>query len=371
VYVLKSLRKKSYEKQGPDAMQAVTDAVTTESATTTPKRTPVSGWRQWYSEHRGRGAFEVGVMFVLIQLGLITWFLLDRRGLAYLDKGNLGVMSQSIGYLGLLTIGSGIVMMVGEIDLSIGANFGLCAIVFLTLYQHGNSAFLCIAASIATGTVIGIANALLINFTHIPSLIATLGMLGVLWAAQIWYAGGDNPQAPRVKEFDPTFRKLVAGNMRFGIRAQFGWLLAVTVIVWVIIHRHRAGNHIFAVGGNEQAAKSISINPKRVRILAFVLLGSLAGIAAVFISVQGSTMLPGNTNDYNLDAIAGAVIGGTAVRGGKGSVLGMLLGAILLKSFKTVVFLSPVFPAFYEKLFTGLMLVLFAIINQYFERKAE
>jgi simple sugar transport system permease protein len=82
-------------------------------------------------------------------------------------------------------------------------------------------------------------------------------------------------------------------------------------------------------------------------------------------------MLPGNTINFNLDAIAGAVIGGTAVRGGKGSVLGMLLGAILLKSFKTVVFLSPLFPAFYEKFFTGIMLVIFAVINQYFERKAE
>jgi simple sugar transport system permease protein len=351
-------------------MQAVSDAVQTEPGASS-SRAPITGWRKWYGEQRGRGALEVGVMFVLIQVGLIVWFLTDRVGLAYLDKGNLGVMSQSLGYLGLLTIGSGVVMMVGEIDLSIGANLGLCAIVFLTLYQHGNSAFLCIAASIGTGMVIGIANALLINFTHIPSLIATLGMLGVLWAAQIWYAGGDNPAAPRVKEFDPTFQKLVAGNMRWGIRAQFGWVIGLTIIVWIIVHRHRVGNHMFAVGGNEQAAKSISINPNRVRIIAFMVLGALAGIAAVFISVQGKTMLPGNTNDYNLDAIAGAVIGGTAVRGGKGSVLGMLLGAILLKSFKTVVFLSPVFPAFYEKLFTGLMLVVFAIINQYFERKAE
>jgi simple sugar transport system permease protein len=262
-------------------------------------------------------------------------------------------------------------MMVGEIDLSVGANLGMCAIVFLTWYQGGHSAITCIALSIVVGMTIGVINGVLVNFTHIPSLIATLGMLGLLWAAQIWYAGGDNMQAPRVKAFNPTFQKLVAGDMRFGIRAQFAWLLAITVIVWVIIHRHRIGNHVSAVGGNEQAAKSISINPNRVRIFAFAMLGALAGIAAVFISVQGKTMLPGNTNDYNLDAIAGAVIGGTAVRGGKGSVLGMLLGAILLKSFKTVVFLSPLFPAFYEKFFTGLMLVLFAVVNQYFERKAE
>jgi simple sugar transport system permease protein len=349
-------------------MTATVETVTESSAT---KRSPSFNWKQWYRLQRGRGALEIGVLFVLIQGGLIAWYFFDSRNLAYLDKGNLGVMSQSIGYLALLTIGSGIVMMVGEIDLSVGANFGMCAIVFLTWYSGGHSAITCILVSIVVGTVIGLVNGLLVNFTHIPSLIATLGMLGLLWAAQIWYSGGDNMQAPRVKEFDPTFQKLVAGNMFGGIRAQFAWLLLVTVLVWIFVHRHRVGNHITAVGGNESAAKSISINPKKVRLIAFGLLGALCGIAAVMISVQGKTMLPGNTNDYNLDAIAGAVIGGTAVRGGKGSVLGMLLGTILLKSFKTVVFLSPLFPAFYEKFFTGIMLVIFAIINQYFERKAE
>jgi simple sugar transport system permease protein len=331
----------------------------------------VSKFQSWYGLQRGRGALEVGVMFLLIQGGLILWYLIDSTKLAYLDRGNLGVMSQSIGYLALLTIGSGIVMMVGEIDLSVGANMGMSAIVFLTWYSGGHSAIVSMLVCIAVGTVIGIANGLLVNYTHIPSLIATLGMVGFLWAAQIWYSGGDNMEAPRVKVYDKTFEKLVSGNMFAGIRAQFAWLLLVTAIVWIFVHRHRLGNHITAVGGNEQAAKAISINPNKVRLIAFGLLGALAGVAAIFISVQGKTMLPGNTINFNLDAIAGAVIGGTAVRGGKGSVLGMLLGAILLKSFKTVVFLSPLFPAFYEKFFTGVMLVIFAVINQYFERKAE
>jgi simple sugar transport system permease protein len=344
---------------------------TKQSSKPSGARAQPGGLSGWYRDQRGRGALEIGVLFVLIQAGLIIWYLLDSKKMAYLDRGNLSVMSQSIGYMALLTIGSGIVMMVGEIDLSVGANFGMCAILFLTWYRDGHSFWVAAALSIVAGTVIGVVNGLLVNYTHIPSLIATLGMLGVLWAVQIWYAGGDNMEAPRVKEFDPKVLKYINGVMFAGIRAQAFWLLILTGIMWLVLHRHRLGNHIAAVGGNEQAAKSISINPNRVRLFAFGLLGLLAGCAAIFISVQSSTMLPGNTNAYNLDAIAGAVVGGTAVRGGKGSVLGMLLGAILLKSFKTVVFLSPIFPAFYEKFFTGIMLVVFAVMNQYFERRAE
>jgi ABC-type xylose transport system permease subunit len=202
--------------------------VTSETTVATVTKRSPSKFQTWYGLQRGRGALEVGVMFLLIQGGLILWYLMDSVKLAYLDRGNLGVMSQSIGYLALLTIGSGIVMMVGEIDLSVGANMGMSAIVFLTYYSSGHSAIFSMLVCILVGTVIGIANGLLVNYTHIPSLIATLGMVGLLWAAQIWYAGGDNMEAPRVKEYDKTFEKLVSGNMFAGIRAQFAWLLLIT-----------------------------------------------------------------------------------------------------------------------------------------------
>lgn len=149
------------------------------------------------------------------------------------------------------------------------------------------------------------------------------------------------------------------------------WVVIIGAVMWMLIHRHRLGNHIAAVGGNEQAAKAISIRPDRVRLSAFMLLGLLAGLGAIMLSVQGKTMLPGNTVDYNLDAIAAAVIGGTAVKGGKGSVLGMILGAFILKTFQAIVLLSDIFPAFYLQVFTGSMLVVFAAINQYFENRAS
>ncbi len=238
------------------------------------------GARAWYQDQRGRGALEVGVLFVLLQLFCVAWYVIDQKGLNYLSPGNLGVMTQSGSWLALLAIGSGIVMMVGEIDLSVGANMGMSS------------------------------------------------------------------------------------------HAQLAWVIILGTIMWVVIHRHRLGNHIAAVGGNEQAAKAISINPNRVRIYAFALLGLLAALGGILVSVQTTTLLPGSTLDYNLPAIAAAVIGGTAVKGGKGSVLGMVLGTFILKTFQALVLLSAVFPGFYLQVFTGGMLILFATINQYFESKA-
>jgi simple sugar transport system permease protein len=261
-------------------------------------------------------------------------------------------------------------MMVGEIDLSVGANLGMASIVFLTWYQGGRPPWVCVLVALLTSTGIGLLNGVLVNFTKIPSLIATLGTLSLLWGLQLWYTGGDNMEAPRVKKFNSSFETAITGTWFHGLRAQLLWLIGIGAIVWLLIHRPKLGNHIAAVGGNESAAQAISIKPKRVRLWAFGLLGLLAGVGAILLSVQGKTMLPGNTVDYNLDAIAAAVIGGTAVKGGKGSVLGMILGTFILKSFQAIVLLSDVFPAFYLKVFTGAMLVIFATINQFFENQA-
>jgi simple sugar transport system permease protein len=328
------------------------------------------GLQAWYRDQRGRGALEVSVLFVVLQLACVLWFLSDRAGFNYLSKGNLGVMTQSGSWLAMLAIGSGIVMMVGEIDLSVGANMGMSALVFLTWYQGGNSPMVCVVVALLTGVLIGVVNALVINFTKIPSLISTLGMMGLLWGLSVWYTGGDNMEAPRVEEFNNTFESALVGDMFGGVHAQLAWVVGIGAVTWVFIHRHRIGNHISAVGGNEQAAKAISINPNRVRIYAFALLGLLAAAGGILVSVQTKTLLPGSSLDYNLPAITAAVIGGTAVKGGKGSVLGMILGTFILKTFQAIVLLSSILPGFYLQVFTGGMLILFAAINQYFENKA-
>lgn len=341
------------------------------TAPTTPgKASTPGGIAAWYRNQRGRGALEVSVLFFALQLFCVVWFLSDKVGFNYLSKGNLAVMTQAGSWLAFLAIGEGIVMMVGEIDLSVGANMGMSSLVFLTWYQGGNSWFICVLLALLTGVAIGVVNALVINFTKIPSLISTLGMMSLIWGLSVWYTGGDDIEAPRVKEFGKTFEKLLVGDIGHGVHAQLGWVIGIGALIWVVIHRHRLGNHISAVGGNEQAAKAISINPNRVRLKAFALLGVLAAFGGILISVQTKTLLPGSTLDYNLPAVTAAVIGGTAVKGGKGSVLGMILGTFIVKTFQAIVLLSSILPGFYLQVFIGGMLILFASVNQYFENKA-
>lgn len=326
-------------------------------------------WMEWYGERRGRGALEVGALFITLQIVLVTWSV-TGDSFPYISRPNLSVMTQSIPYLALLAIGSGIVIMAGEIDLSVAMNMGMAELVWLTWYADGHSFWVSSLLALLVGVGIGLFNAFLVNFFRVPSLIATLGMYGFLWGAHQFYVGGSG-QAPRVTEMGSTVKTLVSGELFYGVRAQMVWLAIIGVVMWLAIHKHWIGNHITAVGGNEKAARGVGISPKRVRYIAFGMLGMLAGIAAILQGVQQSTLVPGSTRGIELEAIAGAIIGGTALRGGKGSVLGMILGIAFLKSFQAIVLLSDFLPAFYLRLFIGAMIIVFAIVNQYFDKKAK
>jgi simple sugar transport system permease protein len=337
------------------------------SSRTPEKRTLAT----WVRDHAGRGAMEVTIIFLLLQLGCILYWAKDPKKFAYLSAANLSVMSQSIPWLGMLAIGAGVLMIAGEFDLSVAMNMGMCELVFIRWYGGGHGAWLCAAISIALGIFIASINALIVNTFKISSFIATLGMGSFWWGMQNFYVGSGGP-APRIDDskVSKQLTSVISAHLPLGVRGQMLWLLGVGALVWTFMHRHKLGNHLFAVGGNENAARAISINPKRVRWMAFAILGALAGLAAVLQAVQQRTLIPGSTAGYELEAIAGAVIGGCSLRGGKGSVFGMILGVAFVKTFQAIVLLSSL-PAYYLKLFIGVMIVIFAIINQYFESKAE
>jgi simple sugar transport system permease protein len=329
------------------------------------------GAMAWYRDRRGRGALEIGIIFVVVQLGCVAAWVNDSAKFPYLSQSIMSVMSQSIAWLGLLGIGAGVLMIAGEFDLSMAMNLGMCELVFITWYADGHNAWLCVALSVGVGVFIAVMNGLIVTTFNIPSFIATLGTASLLWGLQLWYNGENNPQ-PRIpsENLSPALKRTFSATLGLGVRGQILWLAGIGAVVWIVVHRHRLGNHLFAVGGNENAAKAISINPKRIKLIAFAILGVMVGLAAVLISVQVRTFRPGDGAGIELQAITGAVVGGTALRGGKGSVLGMILGIALIKTFSVIVTLAHL-PGLYEKVFVGILIVVFVILNLYFEGKAE
>ncbi|MGA7148350.1 MAG: ABC transporter permease [Microbacterium sp.] len=316
---------------------------------------------------RGRGALEIGVIVALVLIGFIIAGLVAPSQFPFLSASNLsGVISQSIPVLALMGIAAGILMIAGEFDLSLGANVGFTAIVFINVSESAGWGW-GIIAGLATGTSIALVNGLIVVITRIPSFIATLGM-GFFWVGASIFVNGTSP-AILVDGKDDALVAIFAGDFGF-FRSQLLWLIVIGFVMWSFLHRHKLGNHIFAVGGNPSAAKAISIKPNSVRLLAFGVFGLLVAFAAILISVRTGSMQPGSTDDYTLMAIAAAVVGGTSLNGGRGSIIGMVIGAALIRLIENGLILAKA-PGFYIQLFVGLIIVIAAVFNKLMEGKAS
>jgi len=166
-----------------------------------------------------------------------------------------------------------------------------------------------------------------------------------------------------------TMVKVFAGDYGY-IHSQLFWLVGLGVVTWFLLHRHRWGNKIYAIGGNRAAAAAVSIKPNVVRLQAFAFLGLMTGIAGVLIAVRTSTMQPATTQDYTLLAVAAAVVGGCSLTGGRGTIFGIIMGAALIRTIENVLILGKA-PGFYVQLFVGVCIVVAAVFNKVMEGKAK
>src|SRR6266540_352026 len=316
---------------------------------------------------RGRGALEISAVYLAILLGFIITALVNPAGFAFVNSNNLsGVLSQNIPVLAILAIGAGVLMIAGEFDLSIGATIGLCGVVFIrTANNYGWP--VAFVATVAVGIAVMLINGAIVVSTKIPSFIATLGM-SFFWTGVSIYVNGSTPATffPGVRT--DTMVNLMAGNYGY-FRSQLVWLVLVGVASWLFLHRHRAGNKLYAVGGNAAAAAAVSIKPKAVRLQAFAFLGLMVGIASSLYVARTSGMQPGTTESYTLLAIAAAVVGGCSLTGGRGSVTGMVVGSALILTIENGLVLGNA-PGFYVQLFLGVAIVIAAVFNKFMEGKA-
>lgn len=322
---------------------------------------------------RGRGALEISVVAVLLLTAYSVWSIVDPTNFRFLSEQNIsGVLTQSIPLLGILAIAVGILMVAGEFDLSLGFALAFNAVIFIRVLEWTGNIWIAVIGAIVSGSVVALINGLIVVWTKIPSFIATLGM-GFFWGGAGLFVNGPNSVSlPHEYTEDGNFFHFVFAQDFGWFRSQIIWLVVVGAIAWYFLHRHKLGNHIFAVGGNPAAAKAISIDPNRVKLMSFAIYGSLVGLSSVIFIARIPSVSPAGTTtqDFTLFAIAAAVVGGTSLVGGKGSVFGMIVGAALIELIKDGLILG--FDAgIYLQLFVGVTIVLAAVFNKYMEGKAS
>lgn len=308
---------------------------------------------------RSKPAGGIILLFVSIQIVAIIGGLMFADSFRYLNPANIAVLLKSMAPLGIMAIGVGILMITGEFDLSVGTLYTFCAIVTATMVkEYSLSPYLAMLVGIIVGILAGFVHGNIVNKFAIPSFIVTLGAM-LLWkGSTLLYHGA---KSLRYKYESESYEVLLKGDVGV-IDASFFWFIAVGIIFYFLLHHHKIGNHFYAVGGNAEAATAIGINPKRVKLIAFAIAGGCAALSGVVAMSRVGSVQPGGGLGLELEAIAACVIGGCALMGGRGSIIGIMLGTALIYTIQDLLLLLRA-PGFYFDMFVGSLIIIAAITN--------
>jgi ribose transport system permease protein len=278
----------------------------------------------WREEGVVRNLGLVGVLVVLVIIGIVTRP--ELYGDATWVKNNVFTILQQASAIGVVTVGMTFVIIGGGIDLSVGAIIALAGVWATTLATQSYGAAGMIFTALVVGIVVGLINGVLISYGRLVPFIATLAMMVAArgLAAQI---SGKQTQVSSNATINA-----IATTKILGIPLLVIILALVVAAGWVLLNRTTFGRRTVAVGGNPEAARLAGINVRRHTVLLYGLSGLCCGIAAIMLTSQATSAQAAMANLYELDAIAAAIIGGTLLSGGRGTIIGALFGVLVFST---------------------------------------
>jgi fructose transport system permease protein len=286
----------------------------------------------------------------------------------FLSGENLSLVLQQVMVVGVIAIGQTLVILTAGIDLSCGMVMALAGVVMTKLaVEQGVPVPIAIAAGIGVAILFGVANGLLVSRLALPPFIVTLGTLNIAFALTQLYS-----DAQTVSEL-PEAMTALGGTVQLGgttIVHGVGLMLLLYLAAWLALRETAAGRHVYAVGNHPEAARLAGIATRRVLLAVYAIAGALYGIAALLLVARTGVGDPNAGQTENLDAITAVVLGGTSLFGGRGVVLGTLVGALIVGVFRNGLTLMGV-SSVYQILVTGILVILAVATDQLSRRGAR
>lgn len=305
---------------------------------------------------------EIGILIILFVLCLF----LSLTTETFLTSTNIFNILRAFSWIAISGFGILMVIITGGIDLSVGSVMAIAGLITAMMLKANFGVFLSTIGGILIGAFIGFINGLLISKTNLPPFIATLGTMNIARGFCYGITGGWP-----IRDLPRNFNILGQYDIPFlgvGIPLPVVFMIILGIITSIFLNRTSWGYRIYAVGGNEQAARLSGINTGRVKILVYVLCGVLTAIGGILMTARLGVAAPTAATGYELDVIAAAVIGGASLTGGEGTVLGVIIGAAIMQVLRTGMVLLG-FPAYWQPSAIGAIIIAAIIFDQYRKKK--
>jgi ribose/xylose/arabinose/galactoside ABC-type transport system permease subunit len=296
-----------------------------------------------------------GMVMVFITICVVAYLMTPD----FLSLGNIRNVLRQVSIIGLLAAGETFVILIGGIDLSIGAVVSLSGCIAAGFQDKGM--FVGVLAGLLTGAAIGLVNGVAVAKGRIQPFVVTLGTMSIAQGLALLYTGGFP-----IFDLSDSFNSIGSGSIGF-VPIPVAIFFLVYVIAYLILRYSKFGRYTYSLGGNENATRLSGVNVDRQKILVYTVCGLLAGLGGVVLAARLGIGMPTMGTGYELQAIAAVVIGGTALSGGRGGVVGTILGTLTLGVIYNVLNLMNV-TAFYQYIVIGAIIVVAALINELSKR---
>ncbi len=290
---------------------------------------------------------------LLVVLLLISIVIGAMRSPYFLSGFNFYALTSNIMEIAIMALPMTLIVIAGEIDLSVASVLGLASVVLGLLWQSGHPMWFAIGAALLVGLVTGCLNGLLVTRLALPSLVITIGTLA-LFRGLAYVVLGDQA----VSDFPTAFTNLGFGTIAGTEIPWSGLIFAILLVIFVVVlHFSRFGRQLYAMGNNKEAARFSGINVGRAKLLLFILSGVIAALAGVIFTARFSSARPDNAVGFELEVVTVVLLGGVNIFGGRGSLLGVTLAIFIVAVLQNVLGLLNI-SGDIQSLAIGLLLIL-------------
>jgi fructose transport system permease protein len=313
-------------------------------------------------------ANPTAVPAIVLLLGVAAFSLIV--GARFLSTFNLSLIIQQVTIIGVIGIAQTLIVITAGIDLSVGAIMVLCSVVMGRLaIMTGVPAPLALLIGIAAGAGCGAVNGVLVTRVRLPPFIVTLGTWSIFFALNLWYSASETIRAQDVANAAPFLQWLGTPVDLLGARFTYGsfFLLALLGLVWFVLNRTAFGRHLYAVGDDPDAARLAGIRTGRVLFSVYVLAGLICALGAWTLIGRIGSVSPQAGQTANLDSITAVVVGGASLFGGRGSIVGTLIGALIVGVFRNGLALAGV-DVLWQEFTVGWLIIIAVALDQWIRK---
>ncbi len=307
---------------------------------------------------------QIGILTVF---GLMWIFFIISAPQTFLAPQIYRAFMSTIPFFAIIALPLTMLVIAGEMDLSFPSIMAIGMVAFVSVFNPTGNVFLALLAGLAAGFLAGLLNGIIVVWIGIPSLVVTIGTQFFWRGAVLVLLGGRGHTLVAAKS--TLTYSLLVGKVA-DIPMQMIWLVAIAIVTWVLLNRHRFGANIYVIGDNKQTAELMGINTARTRMLMFALVGMAAAFGGILASLQVSFFWPSLGEGYLLSTLAAVFLGGTSVFGGVGTILGTFIGSFIIGAIQAAI-VAIGLTGFWTELIYGLIIILSVSMHAILRRRIE